>query len=60
MHSMTGYGRAQASMEGVAVVVEIQAVNKRKPKFSLTARLAVGLGIRNSVDRRSSNQPGTH
>jgi hypothetical protein len=23
MHSMTGYGRAQASAEGVAVVVEI-------------------------------------
>jgi len=35
MHSMTGYGRAQASAEGVAVVVEIQAVNKRQAEVIL-------------------------
>ena len=35
MHSMTGYGRAQASTEEVAVVVEIQAVNKRQTEVIL-------------------------
>jgi uncharacterized protein (TIGR00255 family) len=35
MHSMTGYGRAQASTEGVGVVVEIQAVNKRQAEVLL-------------------------
>ncbi|HET9377988.1 MAG TPA: YicC/YloC family endoribonuclease [Chthoniobacterales bacterium] len=35
MQSMTGYGRAQASTEEVAVVVEIQAVNKRQAEVIL-------------------------
>jgi uncharacterized protein (TIGR00255 family) len=35
MRSMTGYGRAQASNEEVAVVVEIQAVNKRQAEVIL-------------------------
>ena len=35
MRSMTGYGRAQASIQEVAVVVEIQAVNKRQAEVIL-------------------------
>jgi uncharacterized protein (TIGR00255 family) len=35
MQSMTGYGRAQASTDEVAVVVEIQAVNKRQAEVIL-------------------------
>jgi len=57
MHSMTGYGRAQASAEGVAVVVEIQAVNKRQAEVVLNlpdALTAWESEIRSIVDRAIS------
>ena len=57
MHSMTGYGRAQASTEGVAVVVEIQAVNKRQAEvlINLPDSLSVWESeIRSIVDRAIS------
>jgi uncharacterized protein (TIGR00255 family) len=57
MHSMTGYGRAQASAEGVAVVVEIQAVNKRQAEVILNlpdCLTAWESEIRSSVDRAIS------
>jgi len=57
MHSMTGYGRAQASAEGVAVVVEIQAVNKRQAEVILNlpdSLTAWESEIRSIVDRAIS------
>jgi len=57
MHSMTGYGRAQASAEGVAVVVEIQAVNKRQAEVILNlpdSLTAWQSEIRSIVDRAIS------
>ena len=57
MHSMTGYGRAQASTEGVAVVVEIQAVNKRQAEVILNlpdSLTAWESEIRSIVDRAIS------
>jgi uncharacterized protein (TIGR00255 family) len=57
MHSMTGYGRAQASAEGVAVVVEIQAVNKRQAEVILNLPDALSAWeseIRSIVDRAIS------
>ena len=57
MHSMTGYGRAQASMEGVAVVVEIQAVNKRQAEVLVNLPDSLSAWeseIRSIVDRAIS------
>jgi len=57
MHSMTGYGRAQASAEDVAVVVEIQAVNKRQAEVILNlpdSLTAWESEIRSLVDRAIS------
>src|SRR5260370_16256367 len=57
MHSMTGYGRAQASAEDVAVVVEIQAVNKRQAEIILNlpdSLTAWESEIRSLVDRAIS------
>ena len=57
MHSMTGYGRAQASTEGVAVVVEIQAVNKRQAEVLVNLPDSLSAWeseIRSIVDRAIS------
>jgi uncharacterized protein (TIGR00255 family) len=57
MHSMTGYGRAQVSTEGIAVVVEIQAVNKRQAEVLVNLPDALSAWeseIRSIVDRAIS------
>ncbi len=57
MHSMTGYGRAQASTEGFAVVVEIQAVNKRQAEVLVNLPDSLSAWeseIRSIVDRAIS------
>jgi uncharacterized protein (TIGR00255 family) len=54
MHSMTGYGRAKALSEGLAVVVEIQAVNKRQSEIVLNlpdSLSSLESEIRSTVDR---------
>ncbi len=54
MHSMTGYGRAKALSEGLAVVVEIQAVNKRQSEIILNlpdSLSSLESEIRSTVDR---------
>jgi uncharacterized protein (TIGR00255 family) len=54
MHSMTGYGRAKALSEGLAVVVEIQAVNKRQAEVILNlpdSLASLESEIRSTVDR---------
>lgn len=54
MHSMTGYGRAKARNEGLAVVVEIQAVNKRQSEIVLNLPDSLSFlesEIRSTVDR---------
>jgi uncharacterized protein (TIGR00255 family) len=54
MHSMTGYGRAKALSEGLAVVVEIQAVNKRQSEIVLNLPDSLSFlesEIRSTVDR---------
>jgi uncharacterized protein (TIGR00255 family) len=54
MQSMTGYGRGKTLSEGVAVVVEIQAVNKRQLEtiLNLPASLSsLESEIRSTIDR---------
>jgi uncharacterized protein (TIGR00255 family) len=54
MHSMTGYGRAKASGEGLAVVVEIQSINKRQVEVILNLPDSLSTlesEIRAAVDR---------
>jgi uncharacterized protein (TIGR00255 family) len=54
MHSMTGYGRAQVSTEEVAIVVEIQAINKRQAEVILNLPDSLSAWeseIRSTVDR---------
>jgi uncharacterized protein (TIGR00255 family) len=54
MHSMTGYGRAKALSEGLAVVVEIQAVNKRQSEIVLNlpdSLSSLEPEIRSTIDR---------
>jgi uncharacterized protein (TIGR00255 family) len=51
---MTGYGRAKALSEGLAVVVEIQAVNKRQSEIVLNlpdSLSSLESEIRSTVDR---------
>lgn len=51
---MTGYGRAKALSEGLAVVVEIQAVNKRQSEIILNlpdSLSSLESEIRSTVDR---------
>ena len=42
VHSMTGYGRAQKSLEGRDILVEIKSVNHRFFEFSLRAPRSMG------------------
>jgi len=54
MHSMTGYGRAKVASEGLAVVVEIQTVNKRQVEVVLNlpdSLSSLEPEIRSIVDR---------
>jgi uncharacterized protein (TIGR00255 family) len=54
MHSMTGYGRGQATSQGTKVIAEIQSVNKRQTEIlvNLPAALAsLESDIRTKIDR---------
>src|SRR5438132_14222923 len=57
MHSMTGYGHAQISRNGIKVLVEVQSVNKRQTEIltNIPSALASLEGdIRAKIDRSLS------